>query len=202
MKFTEFVDRLIVKLYELDGEHPGEFQNLAMIAESIRDSVPPSWIFDAGKVLDTRGFADVLFTFGGTDAKITGEGRLYVEEGRGTTQEIQAHPQNYYVTVSGNNNQVATGNQTGQMTQTITIEQERAPAFALVDETINKLTNDPALSGPKKLEAVTYANLIKSELIKAEPNKNLIAAVLDPLAKIASIAGSVASLVKLFNAIG
>jgi hypothetical protein len=200
MKFTEFVDRLIVRLYELDRERPGEFWNLATVAESLKDMVPPAWRFDAGKVLDTRGFADVIFTFGGTDAKITGEGRLYVEEGRGTTKEIQSNPQNYYVTVSGNNNQVVAGTQSGPVTQTLTIEQERAPAFALIDDTIQRLASDTALPGPKRMEALTYANLIKQELGKAEPNRNVIAAVLDPLTKITSIAGSIASLIKLFNA--
>jgi hypothetical protein len=200
IKFTEFVDQLLVKLYELDAETPGEFHNLSAIAESLKSDVPADWVFDAGKVLDSRALADVLFTFGGTDAKISGEGRLYVEEGRGTTKDIQTNPQNYYVTVSGSNNQVVAGSTTQAVTHTITIEQERAPAFALLDQIVQKLNRDSTLPAPQKEESLTYANLIKQELAKPEPNRNLIAAVLDPLSKVASIAGAVASLVRLFNA--
>jgi hypothetical protein len=199
IKFTEFVDQLLVRLYDLDAESPGEFHNLSAIAESLKTDVPAEWVFDAGKVLESRALADVLFTFGGTDAKISGEGRLYVEEGRGTTKDIQDNPQNYYVTVSGNNNQVITGSTTQAVAQTITIEQERAPAFAIVDQILRKLAEDPTLPGAQRQESLTYANLIKLELAKPEPNRNLIAAVLDPLSKVASIAGAVASLVRLFN---
>ena len=200
MKFTEFVDRLLVRLYELDREQAGEFCSLPAVAKSLRDGVPPQWIFDAGKVLETRGLADVLFFFGGTDARITGEGRLYVEEGRGTTKEITSDRQAYYVTVSGDNNQVVTGTQAGAVTQTLTIEQERAPAFKLLDDAIEKLQRDTSLPEPKRAEALSYAHMIKQELTKPEPNRNVIAVVLDPLTKISSIAGQIASLIKLFNA--
>jgi hypothetical protein len=198
MKFSEFLDRLLFKLYEFDREHSDEFANLSELAETIKGDVPPSWIVDAGKVLDARALADVIFTFGGTDAKISGEGRLYVEEGRGTTPQIQQAPQNYYINIPGHSNQVVVGN-SGQVLQRNTIEQERAPAFKLLDEIERKLSDDPNTKGANETEAKTYVGLIRQELRKAEPNKNVIAAVLDPLTKIASIAGSVASLIKLFN---
>jgi hypothetical protein len=41
---------------------------------------------------------------------------------------------------------------------------------------------------------------MEQELKKPEPNRNLVSVVLDSLSKIASIAGNVGSLVKLFNA--
>jgi hypothetical protein len=199
IKFSEFVDLVLYKLYEIDRERPDEFVSLGALAESIKYRVPPSWVFDAGRVLETRSLADVIFTFGGTDAKISGEGRLYVEEGRGLTNQIQQSPAAYY-NIVGNGNQVVHGSNTGAVSQTVTIEQERSPAFHLIEDIVRKLAEDTSLPGDKRSEATTYANLIRQELKKPEPNRNLIGAVIEPLSKIGSIAGSVASLIKLFNA--
>jgi hypothetical protein len=200
IRFTEFVDLLLVRLYELDRERPDDFVNLALVAEQIKADVPATWVIDAARVLETRALADVVYTFGGTDAKISGEGRLYVEEGRGTTKAIQAAPQNFYVQVSGDNNQVVTGSLVGSATQQLTIEQERAPALKLLDDLHRKVTDDQSISGATRMEALTYLGLIQQELKKPEPNRNVIGVVLEPLSKIASIAGGIASLMRLFNA--
>lgn len=200
MKFSEFVDLLLVKLYELDRAQPDTYFNLDNVAQDIRGDIPTSWVFDAAKVLETRALADVLFTFGGTDAKISGEGRLYVEEGRGITQQAIQQPNQYFIHVTGSQNQVVTGSHSGAVTQTTTIEAERAPAFKILAEIKERLNRDASLSPEVKAEATSYATLIENEIKKREPNRNLIGAVLEPLSKIASIAGSVASLIKLFNA--
>ena len=58
-KFTEFVDLLLVALYEdLIGN---EFQNLEALAATIKGDVPPDWVFDAAKVLQTLALADCHF---------------------------------------------------------------------------------------------------------------------------------------------
>lgn len=87
-KFSEFVDLLLFKLYEADADGGGTgFFNLDQMANDIKGDVPSEWVFDAAKVLETRALADCVFTFGGTLGKIAGEGRLYVEEGRGFTKK-------------------------------------------------------------------------------------------------------------------
>jgi hypothetical protein len=199
-RFSEFLDLLLVRLYEADRQTPDDFADLTALARTIKGDVPVSWVMDAGKVLETRAFADVLFTFGATYAKITGEGRLYVEEGRGTTKKIQEQPATYYVTVSGNNNQLVTGPIAGNISQASSLEEQRAPAFKLLKEAKERLRGDPALQGSTNVEANAYLDLVGLELKKPEPNRHIISAVLDPLSKIASIAGTIASLVKLFNA--
>ena len=88
LRFSQFVDLLMVRLYELDLQEGDRFFDLNAIARQIRESVPSGWVFDAAKVLQTRGLAECIFTFGGIQAQLTGEGRLYVEEGRGVTRDV------------------------------------------------------------------------------------------------------------------
>lgn len=199
-KFTEFIDLLLVALYDADQSDDGTgFQNLEALAATIKGDVPPDWVFDAAKVLQTRALADCIFTLGGTEAKITGQGRLYVESGQGFTKKAQeSHATYYNVTVSGSGNQVVTGQDVAGVSQTIT--QPVSPALRLLDEMAEKIQNDNTLAGPTKLEATTYTNLLRFEVTKSEPNRTLIATLLESLSKIASIAGNVASFIRLLNA--
>ena len=64
-KFTDFVDLLLVALYEADQSDNGDgFQDLGALAATIKGDVPRDWVFDAAKVLETRMLADCIFTFG------------------------------------------------------------------------------------------------------------------------------------------
>jgi len=196
-KFTEFVDLLLVALYEADG---GGYQNLEALAATIKGDVPRDWVFDAAKVLQTRALADCIFTFGGTHARITGQGRLYVESQQGFTKTAQElHATYYNVTVSGTGHQVVTGQDASGVSQTIT-QPESSPALRLLNEMAQKIQSDGTLSGPTKLEATTYTNLLRFEVTKPQPNHTLIATLLESLSKIASIAGNVASFIRLLNA--
>jgi hypothetical protein len=200
LKFSEFVDALLVRLYELDRAalEPGFF-NLDQVAKQLAEAVPTGWVFDAAKVLENRGFANCLYTFGGVSAELTGEGRLYVEEGRGITKEIQGHPEAYFhVSVVGNGNQIATGN-ANQVKRSDNVAIERAPTFALLDQIESSLAADESIGSAKEIEASTYLKLIRIQLEKPQPDLSLIAAVLDPLTQIPSIAARVANLAKLLN---
>jgi hypothetical protein len=155
-------------------------------------------VFDAAKVLQTRGLAGCIFTFGGTLAKITGQGRLYVERGEGFTNEARNANATYYnVNVSGSGNQVVTGQSASGVLQTMT--QPVAPAQRLLDEMEQKIRNDNTLEGPTKLEATTYTGLLRFEVTKPEPNRTLIATLLESLSKVASIASNVTSFIRLLN---
>lgn len=199
LKFGEFLDALLVRLYELDSDEGPRFFNLDQIVGQMAAPPPRGWIFDAAKVLESRGLARCLYTFGGADAELTGEGRLYVEEDRGTTPEIRSHRENYFnISITGNNNQVVSGNQ-GPVRQALTIEQQRAPTFDLLREIENTLQQDQSLKGPQRLEAPTYIHLIRIQVEKEQPDLAVIAAVLDPLSKIPSIATKIANLASLLN---
>lgn len=201
MQFKKFIDLLLVRLYELDRAEGGGFFDINSIAREVKDPVPSNWSFDAAKVLETRGLAQCIYTFGGAQAQLTGEGRLYVEEERGTTRKIREAPANYFnVNISGNNNQIAAGHHHQGTTQTLTLEQEREPAFRLLDEATKALQDDQTLNGATRAEGQTYLELLRLQLRKQEPDRSLVAAVLEPLSKISSIAGNIATLIRLFNA--
>jgi hypothetical protein len=199
LKFSQFVDLLMTRLYELDHQQGDRFYDLNALAAQIREAIPPGWVFDAGKVLQTRGLAECLFTYGGIQAQLTGEGRLYVEEGRGITKEVSDHPENYFnVTVIGDSNQVAAVHGQSAATQSQTLK-ERAPAFRVLQEIERTLNSDQSLDGPRKLEAGTLLNLLRIQLEKEEPDRSLVGALLDSLGRTSSIAGVVANLVKILN---
>jgi hypothetical protein len=199
-KFSEFVDLLLVKLYELDREQgQSGFFDLNRLATDIKGDVPREWVFDAAKVLETRALADCIFTFGGTHAKISGEGRLYVEEGRGITKKVQEAPSTYYVNINGSNNQVVAGHNATEIRQTA-VTNDQTPVAALLKEIDERIQSDAGLPKESREEALVLTDVVRREIKKIEPNRTLLGAVLDPLSKISSIAGNVATLIKLFNA--
>jgi hypothetical protein len=199
-KFSEFVDLLVVKLYESEREQDSSaFVNLDALAQQIKGDIPSDWVFDAAKVLETRALANCTFNPRGTFAKISGEGRLYVEEGRGITKQVQQSPANFYVTVTGDNNNILAAQDATNIQQK-TIDETQTPIGKELNEITKRIEADSALSEATRQEALDYANLIRNETKKPEPNRSLVAAVLEPLSKIASIAGNVATLIKFLNA--
>lgn len=169
------------------------------LARSIKGDIPTEWVFDAAKVLEARALADCRINSMGTFAKISGEGRLYVEEGRGITQKIQESPANFYVTVTGDKNNIVTGQVATGIQQGVASD-DQTPVGRLLTEISKGIKADSELSESDRKEALDYAELIRKETRKHEPNRSLIAAVLDPLSKIASIAGNIATLMKYLNA--
>ena len=199
-KFSEFVDLLIVKLYEVEREQDSSaFVNLDALARQIKGEIPSDWVFDAAKVLETRALANCAYNSRGTFAKISGEGRLYVEEGRGITKKVQQSPANFYVTVTGDKNNIVTAQDATNIQQTM-VDADQTPIGKELSEITKRIEADAALPETIRKEALDYANLIRNETKKPEPNRSLVAAVLEPLSKITSIAGNVATLIKFLNA--
>jgi hypothetical protein len=200
VKFAQFIDLLLARLYELESndDRPYYF-DLDEIAHTLTVEVPRDWVFDAGKVLEGRGLADCIFTFGGVSARLTGEGRLFVEEKRGTgiISEYQESPSTFVI-VSGNQNEVSVGrDQT--VTQTSTIEKERAAAFELLDEIQRTILAANDLTEQERQELISDTDAVRGQLRKREPNRVALAALLQPLSAVSSIAGLVASLIKILN---
>jgi hypothetical protein len=202
MKFRDFIDLVLARLYELEREgRSGALFDLNVVAKSLKTHVPQDWVFDAGKVLESRGWAQVAFTFGGgCHARLTGEGRLYVEEERGTgiIKEYRLAPAQF-VAVSGTGNQVVVGSTTGPLSQTTTIEAERAPAFSVLEELKQRLREDTTLTDAEKQEMLADVGMIEQQMRKREPNRVVLAALLEPLGRVASVAALVAELIRLFN---
>ncbi len=203
LTFSRFIDLLLAAVYEADAEADGDYIDLNAIARQIKDPFPETWVIDAAKVLQSRGLLDCVFTFGSVHARLTGEGRLFIEEDRGTgiIREYKQNPERFIqnVSISGSNNRVMLGQARGDVTQEQQLEQERRPAFALVDEIKRKVTSDPSLSDREKEELVGDVESIRVQLLKREPSLPVLSALLAPLSKLTSIGSNVASLIRLIN---
>ncbi len=202
LKFSEFIDLILARLYELEQtEGGGSFFDLNAIAKELKEAPPQQWVFDAGKVLESRGLAQVVFTMGGgCHAMLAGEGRLFVEQEQGTGIIKQYHqaPQNYVV-IRGSGNQVVVGGDQGTITQSMSIEKEREPAFKLLEQIRDRLGNDASLGEAEKKDLLTDVQGIEQQLKKREPNRQALAGLLESLSQVASVAGHVANLIRLFN---
>jgi len=198
IKFGQFIDLLMARLLELEQETgAGVLIDLNEISRELKVSVPDQWIFDAGKVLESRGWAQVVFTMGGgCHARLTGEGRLYVEEERGTgiIREYHEAPAQF-ITVSGTGKVIAAAD----VSHTVMIERERAPAFRLLGQIKDALQRDPTMTESEREDLLTDVNIVEQQLRKREPNRAVLAALLEPLSQITSIAGFTTDLVRLLN---
>jgi hypothetical protein len=203
MRFSEFVDLLLATLYRQEeqtpGTGPGQYIDLNALSRQFKEPVPFQWVFDAAKVLESRALVRCMFTMRGVLAQLTGEGRLYVEEDHGTgiIKQFKELPQNFVV-VSGTGNQVVVGGNQTEVHQSI--EQERQPAFELLDEISKQLKQDATLTSQEKEDLLSDVDMIRGQLKRREPNRPALAALLEPLSKVASIAGFVLNLIKLLNA--
>jgi hypothetical protein len=202
LKFSEFIDLLLAELYELEQQQgAGKFFFLNDIARRLKNPPPEHWVFDAGKVLESRGLAQCIFTMGGyCQAMLSGEGRLFVEreDGTGIIRKFHREPRNYIV-ITGNSNQVAVDVRDSTISQLSEIERSRQPAFNILKEIRNSLENDPALTSEAKSDAMTDISSVEQQLKKQHPNLAALAGLLEPLSQITSIAGYVANLIKLLN---
>jgi hypothetical protein len=201
LKFSEFMELLLARLYDMErSTRSMEYFDLNDAAQSLNVTVPKDWVFDAARVLEGRGLADTILTLGGgAHARLSGEGRLFVEEQRGTGIITKYHENpTPYVVVAGNQNQVGVGGEQ-QVRQTTSIEKEREPAFELLDEIRRKIAQDRELGQQEKEDLLTDVESVRGQLKKREPNRTVLAALLQPLSTVSSVANLVASLIKLLN---
>jgi len=203
LTFTHFVDLLLVRLYELEKElGPEKFFNLNAIAGQLREKVPTKWVFDAGKVIEARGLATCLFVMGGrVDAELTGEGRMFVEqrqeENRGIIGDYLRDPATFVV-VSGQGHQADVGSPGATVSQSV--REERRPAFELLDQVEEGIKAEQTLSPEEKKDLLVDLETIRRQLEKREPNRHVLASLLEPLSRVSSLAGPVANLITLINA--
>ena len=193
LTFSRFIDLLLALLYDLEQEHGTEkFFDLSSMAAALKEKVPPRWVFDAGKVLESRGLATCIFALGGrVDAELTGEGRMLVEQkreqGAGIVAEYLERPADYVVVGSPG------------AAAARTIREERQPAFDLLDRMEQEIDADSTLGPQEKQDLRTDVDTLRKQLGKREPNRVVLASLLEPLSRVASIASSVANLITLIN---
>ena len=94
---------------------------------------------------------------------------------------------------------MVTGQDVSDVSQTVT-QPGSSPALRLLDEMAEKIQGDNTLRPQRNWKQQHIRDLLRFEVTKAKPNRTLIATLLEALSKIASIAGSVASFIRLLNA--
>jgi hypothetical protein len=199
VSFKEFAELMLARLVEADRDHPGTWVDMFPLAEQLRQNVPDDWVFAAREVLESRGLVSPLKVMGRTaPARLTGEGRLFVEDG-GSTGIIEEYRQapSHFVIVSGSGHNVAVGNR-GNVTQTSLDPGVPGEAWTLLDQ-IERSLDEADLSEGDRQEALEDVRTARRQLERPQPNKPAALAVLDPLSKIASVGNFVVRLVALLG---
>jgi hypothetical protein len=200
LTFTEFVELMLARLVEADREKPGEYVDMIPLAAELKQEIPQDWVFDARNALEVRGLVDPLKVLGQTaPAKLTGEGRLFVEQGGGTgvIDEYQKHPSNFVI-VSGTGHQVAVATQ-GDVTQTYVETGVPKEAWELLDQVEQAIGSDDTLSGGDRELALADVRAARTQLERPEPNKRAAIGLLDPLAKLATVGDFIEKLVTVLS---
>lgn len=200
LKFSQFVDLILARLYDLEQEGRTGYTEINAIAGELSQKVPSNWVWDAAKVLEARGLANCEFFVGGVCiAELSGEGRLFVEEGGSRIiQEYKSDPAQFVI-ATGRDNQVVVAGGKATATQSRTIAEERKPAFDLIQQIEELLEQDDSMSPEEKRDLGSDLEGVKGQLSKRAPNRDALASLLNGLSQVRSVAGSVAELVKLLN---
>lgn len=201
LNFSQFIDLLLARLYDAQRENPEGMVDLNEIATDLRESVPEDWVVDAAKVMQARGLADCMISYGACRARLTGQGMLFIEEGRGSgaIRQYREDPTQFFqhVHVSGSgSHQVIVGNNPSGITQTSTAERERPQVFHLIEQIQDRISSDPTLGQAEREEIASDIESVRQQMKKRVPNLSAVAAILEPMGRIASVAGQVAMLIK------
>jgi hypothetical protein len=203
LRFTDFIELVLARLYEADREGGHEhFVEMDEVASGLKEDIPEAWPFDALVELENRGLIQAMKVMGSNGlAKINGAGRLYVEEQERESESVihdyRKHPSNFVV-VTGRGHQVAVGT-SGDVAQTSVSKETRNEVVVLLDEMEARLREDDSLTDAAKGMALEDVQASRKQLDRPEPNKRAVAALLEPLAHIASISSSVAKIIALLG---
>lgn len=208
LTFDDFLDLVLSGLYELDESAPGELFDVNEIAAAVRaigETIPENWPSDAVKLLDDEGWIIGLRAFGGVaEGRLTGAGRLEVERRRAAALQKPERAErglassSTVLIISGSGNQVAVGVE-GSVVQTALSQDVRNEALARVSELDATIRRDEALTRLEREELLADVSSVRHQLEKQKPNTNAAVALLEPLANVASISNSVASLIGLLT---
>jgi hypothetical protein len=201
LTFSQFIDLLLARLYDAQRADPDGMVDLNELAADLRESVPDDWVVDAAKVMQAQGLADCMISYGACRARLTGMGMLFVEQdgGSGVIRQYHQGPAQFFqhVHVSGaGSHQVVVGNHQNNVTQTSTAQRERPQVFHLIDQIQERIANDSTLAPDEREEIGSDIESVRQQMKKRVPNLSAVAAILEPMGRIASVAGQVAMLIK------
>ena len=195
MNFSETIELLLARIYEFDKKNPGTQVNVGKIAESL--GITNAMIIrDAVLTLERQGLVKSYLGVGSQAiCFMTGEGRLFVEQGGNTNiiKKYQENPQQYiHVSNSSNVQIIAAGNATNlQQTQNNSSSQELINKLNLIKKALEE---DLGLDKLGKNDAICDVDTLKSQLSRQKPDKSIINPILSRLANIATIATAIQQL--------
>lgn len=197
-KFIEYIDLLLRLIYEYDSKDPGQYFDLNEISKQLGESNIYR-VLEASDVLSSRGLIKAQKYLGGQCiAALTGEGKLYVEEGgkSGIIQQYDAHPENYNISISGNNVSLNIGS--GNTAQVFS-SNGMSNVVDILDQIDSKIGSDKTLTEDNINDLKLDVNSLKSQLRKKEPNMNIVASIIQSLSNVASIADLIGKLMSLLK---
>ncbi|RLC01440.1 MAG: hypothetical protein DRI57_31100 [Deltaproteobacteria bacterium] len=83
--------------------------------------------------------------------------------------------------------------------QPITIEQARKSVFELIEKIINILVRDTTTDQQKKQDCLADLDAVKAQLKKQEPDRSVMACLLEPLSSVTPVSGLVMNLTEQIN---
>ena len=201
--FSQFIDLLLARLYDAQRQNPGGMIDLNEIAADLKESAPEDWVVDAARVMQARGLADCIISYGACRARLTGEGMLFVEEERGTgaIRQYRQEPGQFFqhVSVTGTGNQVVLGTGQKEISHSSSVEHEREPVFRVLGEIEVAIKHEGSLGPAEREDLLADLASLRQQLRKREPNQSAIAALLAPMSHIATVATRVATLIKMLT---
>jgi len=195
--FTEFLDLVLVRLYEFGDR--GGFHSVNTIADELRSPVPHDWSAKAANVLKDRGLVNAYVSAGDSaGATITGEGMLYVESKSHETSVIETYrtQPSIYINVTGGSNQFAV-TESGSITQTQVVGNQ-AEILALLERIVDALRTAP-IADDEREDYLVEIETAKRQLTKRTPNLAAARALLEPLGSVAAISELVLAALRLIG---
>jgi hypothetical protein len=195
MKFRDFADYLLWSVYVRERAHPelsGVFFDLSESAAALDENVPSQWVFDAVRVLETRGLVRPILALGGyAGAALTGEGRLIVED------EL-TRPVGYI------GRELATRPDLQQRLELLdgdgaaepTPEEQRAPMFELLDE-LSLAAQQLSVTDEEKDDLAADIESMKLQLRKHQPNVDVVMGLLERMRRYRPLSQPAARMLEL-----
>jgi len=204
LTFTAYCDLVLVRLYEAEREadrNPGAPRVIdvaSLMADITEQGVPEDWAWDAAAWIINQGYANDYLTDASATTSLSPEGRIYVEAPeRGTGIIGRYHQGSQFVVIHGDSNQVSVGH--GQtVTQTIG-EFSKEEVEELLDQAESRLQADATLTDSARQDALADIDSIRTQVAKAAPNRNVLAALATTLGSVASLTDIADKLRHLFS---
>lgn len=192
--FTDLVNWLLARLYEYDG--PDDYPDLRKLVAELDSPVRLDELLDAAHLLDDNGLIEALFTGGmNVAARITGPGRLLLEEARADKSETTL---GNVVTITGSGNVVAVGNM-GDVRQTALNGKMLERIFVLLGDALAALETDESLAPDEREDAVADIMAVQTQLRRTRPNLGAVRAHLAPLERLVPVGALVVEILSLLQ---